>query len=84
MLREKYEKLFFAAFRVRFFLTPGQTVANNFFPWLSFVLLTIRRHSATRKNLFSYPQGDRSGLRKPKKEKISININHSYHQRSFP
>ena len=30
-------------------------------------LLTIRQHSATRKHLFQYPQGDRSGLRKPKK-----------------
>ena len=25
-------------------------------------LLTIRRHSATRKHLFPYPQGDRSGI----------------------
>ena len=32
-------------------------------------LLTIRHHSATRKDLFLYPQGDRSGLRKPKKDK---------------
>ena len=32
-----------------------------------FGVLTIRWHSATRKHLFLYPQGDRSGLRKPKK-----------------
>ena len=30
---------------------------------------TIRWHSATREHLFLYPQGDRSGLRKPKKDK---------------
>ena len=46
-------------------------------------LLTIRRCSKTRKHLFQYPQGDRSGLRTPKK-RISINTNHSYHQRSSP
>ena len=34
-----------------------------------FSLLTIRRHSATRKQLLSYTQGDRSGQRKPKKDK---------------
>ena len=34
-----------------------------------FDLLTIRWHSAITKHLFFYPQGDRSGLRKPKKEK---------------
>ena len=34
-----------------------------------FGLLTIRWHSATRKHVFQYPQGDRSGLRKPKKDK---------------
>ena len=32
-------------------------------------LLTIRWRSATRKHLFLYPQGGRSGLRKPKKNK---------------
>ena len=32
-----------------------------------FGLLTIRQHSATRKRLFLYPQGDRSDLRKQKK-----------------
>ena len=47
-----------------------------------FGLLTIRRHSTTRKHLFPYPQGDRSGLRKPKR--ISINTNYSYHQLSSP
>ena len=35
----------------------------------TFGLLTVRRYSATRKHLFLYPQGDRSGLRKPKKDK---------------
>ena len=34
----------------------------------TFSLLTIRQHSATRQHLFSYPQGDRSDLRKPKKD----------------
>ena len=34
-----------------------------------FSLLTIKRHSATRKQLFLYPEGDRSGLRNPKKDK---------------
>ena len=32
-------------------------------------LFTIRQHSATRKHLPLYPQGDRSGLRKLKKDK---------------
>ena len=32
-------------------------------------LLTFRRHSATRKHLFLFPQGDRSGQRKPKNNK---------------
>ena len=31
--------------------------------------LTIRWHIATRKHMFQYPQGDRSGLRKSKKDK---------------
>ena len=38
--------------------------------WLllpSLVSLPINWHSATRKHLFLYPQGDRSGLRKQKK-----------------
>ena len=34
-----------------------------------FGLVTIRRHSATRKHLFPYPQDERSGMRKPKKDK---------------
>ena len=34
-----------------------------------FGLLTIRWHSATRKHLFPYPQGDRSSLTKEKKNK---------------
>ena len=42
----------------------------------NFGLLTIRQHSATRKQLYPYPQGDRSGLRKQKK---MININTSIH-----
>ena len=33
----------------------------------TFSLLTIRRHSATRKHLLLYPEGDWSGLTKPKK-----------------
>ena len=32
-----------------------------------FGFFTIKHHSATRKDLFPYPQGDRSGLRKPEK-----------------
>ena len=32
----------------------------------------IRWHSATRKHLFLYPQGDRSDLGKPKKDKITL------------
>ena len=47
-----------------------------------FGLLTIRWHSAARKHLFLYPQGDRSGLGKPKKDKH--HTNQSYHQRSSP
>ena len=47
-----------------------------------FGVLTIRWHSATRKHLFLYPQGDRSGLRKPKSK--SINTNYSYHQHYLP
>ena len=39
-----------------------------------FGLLTIRWHSAIRKNLFPYPQGDKSGLRKPKRGQASILI----------
>ena len=34
-----------------------------------FGLFTTRQHSATRKHLFLYPQGDGSGLGKPKKDK---------------
>ena len=48
--------------------------------YFKFGLLTIRWHSAIRKHLFLYPQGDRSGLRKPKKDKHQ----HSYHQHSSP
>ena len=47
-----------------------------------FSLLTIWRQSATRKHLLMYPQGDRSGLSKPKTK--SIKTNRSYHQRSSP
>ena len=38
-----------------------------------FGLFNIRWHSATRKHLFPYPHGDRSGLGKPKK-RISITL----------
>ena len=34
-----------------------------------FRLLTMRQYNATRKHLFPYPHGDRSGLRKLKKDK---------------
>ena len=34
-----------------------------------FGLLTIRKHNASRKHLFLYPQGGMSGPRKPKKNK---------------
>ena len=34
-----------------------------------FGILMVRQHSAIRKNLILYPQGDRSSLRKPKKGK---------------
>ena len=44
-------------------------------PLPSFV--TIRRHNATRKHLLLYPQGVKSGLRKPKKD------NHQ-HQSQLP
>ena len=37
-------------------------------------LPTTRLHSATRKHLFLYAQGDRSGLRKPKKGQASALI----------
>ena len=37
-----------------------------------FSLLTIRRHSATKKHLLPCPQGDMSGLRKEKKEKLQF------------
>ena len=33
------------------------------------IILTIRQHSATRKHLLPYPQGDRSDLRKTNKNK---------------
>ena len=50
-----------------------------------FSLLTIRWHSATRDHLLLYPQGDRSGLRKPKKIKNHSNhTNQSYHQHWSP
>ena len=44
-----------------------------------FGLLTIKQHSVIRKQLFLYPQGDMSGLRKPKKDKhqpaaVSISV----------
>ena len=39
-----------------------------------FGIPTIRRHSATRKNIFLYPQGNISGVRKLKKGKASTLI----------
>ena len=39
-----------------------------------FDLLTIRWHSATRKHLFLYPQGEDTGLGKPKKGEESTLI----------
>ena len=43
-----------------------------------FGLLIIRQHSVTTKLLSLYAQGDRLGMRKPKR--INVNTNHSYHQ----
>ena len=34
-----------------------------------FGVLTIRRHSVAKRHVFRQPQGDRSGLGKPKKDK---------------
>ena len=45
-----------------------------------FGLLTIRQHSATIKHLFLDTHGDRQVWESQKR--ISINTNHSYHQRS--
>ena len=39
--------------------------------------------NTTKKHLFLCPQGDGSGLRKPKKDKHTT-TNHSYHQHSSP
>ena len=51
--------------------TPGFLPADGEASWSllpsKFGLLTIRGHSATRKH--PYPQGDRSSMRKPKKDK---------------
>ena len=41
----------------------------SFIATSKFGLLTIRQHSAARKPLILYPQGDRSGLRNPKNDK---------------
>ena len=46
-----------------FLLVDGEATTSKF------DLLTIMWHSATRKHLFLYRQGDTSGLRKPKKDK---------------
>ena len=46
----------------------GTKTTSVFLPF-KFCLLTIKRHSATRKHLFLYPQGGRLGLTKPKKDK---------------
>ena len=50
-------------------LLPADGEASLLDTTTKFSLYTIRRHSATQKHLFLYPQGDRSGLRKPKKDK---------------
>ena len=53
----------------------GETSVSLFLPADGkFGLLTIRRHSATGKHPFPYSQGDRLGLRNPKK--LSINSVH--------
>ena len=46
-----------------------------------FGLLTIRWHNAPRKHLFLYPEGDRSGMGKPKIEK---NIEKNYLRKYCP
>ena len=46
-----------------FLLADGEASISNF------SLLTIKQHSATRKHLSLYPQGDRPGLRKPQMDK---------------
>ena len=64
--------------------TPVFLPVNGEASWsLPTSLLTIRWHSATRKRLLLYPQGDRSGLKKPEKD-ITTNINPSYHQPPSP
>ena len=49
------------------FLPDGGKASRSLLP--SSISLCIRWHNATRKHLFRYSQGDRSGLRKPKKDK---------------
>ena len=53
--------------------TPGFLPADGEASWSllesSVSLLSGGRLSATRKHLVLYPQGDRSGVRKPKKDK---------------
>ena len=44
----------------------------------NFGLLTLRWHSATKKQLFLYPQGDKSALRKPEEDKYNHKYNHRF------
>ena len=52
---------------------PLVATSKDLFAISKFGLLTIRRHSATSKHLLLYPQGDRSGLRKPTSRVITAN-----------
>ena len=61
---------------------PADAEASHLVVTSKFGLFSIRWCSATRKHLFLYPQGNSSGLRKPKR--TSINNNYSYHQHSSP
>lgn len=50
--------------------TPVETAVEILLVATSkFAVLTVRWHRATRKHLFLFSQGDRSGPRKPKKDK---------------
>ena len=50
--------------------TPVETAVEILLVATSkFAVLTVRWHRATRKHLFLFSQGDRSGPRKPKKYK---------------
>ena len=65
--------------------TPVVLSADREVSWLLLALLVYLLSGGTVQTENSYsciPAGDRSALIKPKS--ISINTNHSYHQRSFP